>query len=344
MTVQARLAVAPLTLDAPALDRLMPMHLRLDAQGVIRSVGPTLMKLLPPDGVVGHLVGKVFSLRRPTSLTQMADLRARVGARLHLALRNDPSLVLRGLALPTGDGGLLINLSFGIWVHEAVRRYGLTVADFAATDLTVEMLYLVEAKSAVTEELRNLNLRLNGAKLAAEEQALTDTLTGLRNRRALDARLADLVLHGQTFGLMHLDLDFFKAVNDTHGHAAGDHVLREVAQILNAETRTTDLVARVGGDEFVLVFPGLADHERLIHVAGRIIYQLTQPMTFEGADCRISGSIGITVSTSYDAPDIDTMHADADEALYASKHGGRGRATLFKPVNAPIHNGKCGSP
>jgi diguanylate cyclase (GGDEF)-like protein len=335
MTIQDRLPTAPLILDGHALDRLMPMHLRLDAQGAIRSVGPTLTKLLPPLGVQGRMVGRVFALRRPTSLTQMADLRARIGTRLHLALRNDPSLVLRGMALPAGDGGLLINLSFGIWVHEAVRRYGLTVADFAATDLTVEMLYLVEAKSAVTEELRNLNLRLNGAKVAAEEQALTDTLTGLRNRRALDSRLVDLATYGQTFGLMHLDLDFFKAVNDTFGHAAGDHVLRKVASILTAETRTTDLVARVGGDEFVMVFPGLADHDRLKQIASRIIEQLTQPITYDGAECRISGSIGITVSTNYDTPDINVMHADADEALYTSKRAGRGRATLIAALFRP---------
>ena len=330
MTFATRLPMAPLTLDGPALDCLMPMHLRLDAQGAIRSVGPTLLKLLPEAGVMGQMVGRVFSLRRPVSATQMADLRARIGSRLHLALKNDPALVLRGLALPTGDGGLLINLSFGIWVHEAVRRYGLPVADFAATALTVEMLYLVEAKSAVTAELRNLNLRLHGAKLAAEEQALTDTLTGLRNRRALDLRLNGLAMAGEAFGLMHLDLDYFKQVNDTLGHAAGDHVLREVARVLVEETRTTDLVARVGGDEFVAVFPGLADEVRLMQIAGRIIERLTHPMTFEAQTCRISASIGVTVSVRHGPPAIDQMHAEADEALYKSKRTGRGRATMYE--------------
>ncbi len=328
MSYAARLPVAPLMLDGPALDRLMPLHVRLDATGAIRSVGPTLVKLLPAGGVMGRPVDKVFALRRPATATTMADLRSRIGARLHLALNNNPTLVLRGLALPTGDGGLLINLSFGIWVNEAVRRYGLTVADFAATDLTVEMLYLVEAKSAVMEELRNLNLRLNGAKLAAEEQALTDTLTGLRNRRALDLRMKNLVDRHQGFGLMHLDLDFFKQVNDTLGHAAGDHVLRQVALVLTAETRTTDLVARVGGDEFVLVFPTLVDPIRLEQIAVRIIQQLSQPIAFEGKFCQVSGSIGITISASYQAVDVDVMHADADEALYASKRAGRGRATM----------------
>ena len=177
MTIATCLPKMQLTVDGPVLDRLMPMHLRLDRHGRICSLGPTLHKLMPEGGVLGKPVGRVFALRRPAAPTGLAELRARIGARLHLALESDPTLVLRGLALPTSDGGLLINLSFGIWVNEAVRRYGLTVADFAATDLTVEMLYLVEAKSAVMQELRNLNLRLHGAKAAAEEQALTDTLT-----------------------------------------------------------------------------------------------------------------------------------------------------------------------
>lgn len=149
--------------------------------------------------------------------------------------------------VPTLDGGAFLNLSFGIGVAEAVRRHALTVEDFAATDLTVEMLYLVEAKTAVMDELRNLNRRLQGAKVAAEEQALTDQLTGLRNRRALDLQMKALIRLGASFGLMHIDLDFFKQVNDTLGHAAGDHVLREVARVLTQETRATDMAARVGG-------------------------------------------------------------------------------------------------
>lgn len=329
MTLITALPHQVASFDGPALDRLMPMHLRLDAGGVIQSVGPTLLKLLPEGGVLGRPVAEVFAQRRPTVTLRMEDLRAKLGATLHIGLVDDPGLVLRGLAVPTGAEGLLINLSFGIWVNEAVRRHSLTVADFAATDLTVEMLYLVEAKSAVMHELRNLNLRLQGAKVVAEEQALTDTLTGLRNRRALDMRMKDLRQHRQTFGLMHIDLDFFKQVNDTLGHAAGDHVLREVARILTEETRTTDLAARVGGDEFVLVFPGLTDPKRLEHIAARIIERLSDPMPFDDALCTISASIGMTVSISYDHPQSEQMLADADEALYASKRAGRGRAHFY---------------
>lgn len=332
MTIAARLGATPLLLEAAAVARLMPMHLRLDAQGRLCSAGPTLVKILGQTRLFGQPAGQLFELRRPTAPATMAALSARIGARLYLAPKSDPGLVLRGLAIAAEDGGLLINLSFGIWVNDAVRRYALTVADFAPTDLTVEMLYLLEAKAAVMAELRSLNLRLHGAKMAAEEQALTDTLTGLRNRRALDLCMKDLLGRGESFGLMHMDLDFFKAVNDNLGHAAGDHVLRQVAAILAEETRKTDLAARVGGDEFVMVFPGLADEFRLGHIAQRIIGRLAPPIDFEGAACRVSASIGMTASTLYETPDAEQMHADADDALYASKRAGRARATMHRPL------------
>ncbi|MDZ4135091.1 MAG: GGDEF domain-containing protein, partial [Paracoccaceae bacterium] len=240
----------------------------------------------------------------------------------------------RGIAQPlAAGGGVLINLSFGIDVITAVSAHKLTDADFTATDLAMELLYLVEAKSAVMDELRQLNLRLQGARDAAEEQALTDMLTGLRNRRALDLVMEDAISRDMPFGLMHIDLDYFKAVNDTLGHAAGDHVLREVADVLTQETRPCDTVARVGGDEFVLVFEGLTDPARLSKIAGRLVSRMSQPFDFDGRPCRISASIGISVSTDYNRPTSERMLGDADQALYASKHAGRGRALMFVGPN-----------
>ena len=86
MTVLARLPGLPLTLDGPALDRLMPLHLWLDGQGMIRSLGPTLRKLLADQHALGQPVGQIFSLRRPQEPTDMAQMRARVGARLQMVL------------------------------------------------------------------------------------------------------------------------------------------------------------------------------------------------------------------------------------------------------------------
>lgn len=319
------------SLSKAALSRLMPMHVGLDAAGLITSVGPTLAKLI--EGPIPFKVPflKVFEVRRPAGITSMEALRVRAGARLHLNLRGKGD-AFRGLAVPSSGGGILLNLSFGIRLIDAVRQHALTDADFAATDMAVEMLYLVEVKQAVMTELRRLNLSLLGAKTTAEEQALTDTLTGLRNRRALEVSLPALIGQGLAFGLMHIDLDYFKQVNDTLGHAAGDVVLREVAKALVEETRASDMVARVGGDEFVVLLPGLSDAARLKQIARRMIDRLTQPIDFEGVPCRISASIGLTISTLYDQPDGERMLSDADAALYASKRAGRAQARFHQPA------------
>lgn len=317
------------TLSPGDLDRLMPMHLAISASGRVLGVGPTLRKVLPHADVIGHDVFAVFRFRRPGGIASMADLVARPGQRLYLHPTGHPQDGLRGLAVPTSGGGLLLNLSFGIDVIDGVRRHGLTDADFSATDLTVELMYLVEAKSAVTSELRQLNVRLHGAKVVAEEQAMTDTLTGLRNRRAADMTMAALCDAGADFSLLHMDLDYFKAVNDTLGHAAGDHVLKEVARILKAEIRTSDTAARIGGDEFMVIMPGLVEAQALHRIAARIIAGISEPMPFEDAIALISASIGMTRSTDYDGLRAEVMMADADEALYASKHAGRAQARLF---------------
>ena len=322
---------AAISLSPQALDLLMPLHLRLAADGRIEGFGPTLAKLIPPAQLMGRNFFATFALKRPAGVLRMADLVAWAGQRLNLTYADaDGPRGFRGLALPVGDGGLLLNLSLGIGVTDAVRSFGLNVGDFSPTDLAIEMLYLVEAKNAVMAELDDLNLRLQEAKLRAERQALTDTLTGLNNRRALNAAIAAMIAGTLPFGLMHLDLDYFKQVNDRYGHAAGDHVLRAVALVLTDETRFGDTVARVGGDEFVLLLPGMTDEAALDQVAQRIIDRVTKPIRFEAVDCRISASVGVAMSVSYPHPDADQMSADADAALYSSKRGGRGRVEFHR--------------
>lgn len=311
-------------------ERLMPLHVRVDGAGRITGLGPTLSKMTVSAALIGQNLLEAFELRRPAGVSSMAQLMRHAGERLRLILRCDPRpIAFRGLAMPLGrEAGMILNLSFGIGVVEAARTFDLTDADFAATDLAVEMMYLVEANTTAMQTLRSFAVRLQVDKTVAETQAMTDTLTGLRNRRSLAQSLERMTRSGRPFGLMHIDLDFFKAVNDTYGHAAGDHVLRMVAQVLNVEIRGADFAARVGGDEFVAIFPDLTSLPELQVLARRIIDAVSRPVLFEGHRCQISASIGITTSALYVEPSIAQMQHDADEALYASKRAGRGRATV----------------
>ncbi len=318
--------VCAVVLATDALDRLMPMALIVSSTGHIRHVGPTLARLRPARALAGTRLLEVFELRRPHDVTCFADLVATAGAVLHLRFRDAPATALTGQCVPlAGGAGVLVNLSFGIGAVEALGVYDLTGADFPPTDLTVELLYLAEANAAIRAESLRLTRRLQGARHRAEELSQTDALTGLANRRAMEMVLDRYRAARERFGLMQLDLDFFKQVNDEQGHAAGDEVLRAVAAILREETREQDTVVRAGGDEFVLVFHRLTDAARLAGIARRLLLRLEQPIPYGGAACRISGSIGIVVSTDYAAPDPERMLQDADAALYASKKAGRAR-------------------
>ena len=315
-----------------ALDVLCPMHVIISGTGHVVHVGPTLQKLRPDVPLVGLSFLEIFDLKRPRAIRTVDALRAAAGTKLHLQLRDHPKTEVKGILVPgTASGESIINLSFGIAVVDAVADYALTSVDFAATDLTIEMLYLVEAKSAAMEASRKLNLRLQGAMIAAEEQAFTDTLTGLKNRRAMDYVLARHASWGKQFGVMQIDSDWFKAVNDSLGHAAGDHVLQTVARIMVEETRDSDTVARVGGDEFVILLPNAHDPGILRRIGKRIIERLSQPILFQEKECQISASIGVAIYDPKSSVPVSDLIDNADVALYASKNGGRGQLTFYSP-------------
>jgi diguanylate cyclase (GGDEF)-like protein len=323
------------TIGPDGLSRFMPMHLLLDAAGRVISAGPTLLRVFEGQVVIGALFQHLFEVRSPGGAVTVDEVLDRAGQRFRIVPRHRERVGLRGLgqrltgASDSGGGSVLLNLSFGIDLIAAVREFHLTDADFAATELAMELLYLAEANAAVTRELRGLNLRLEGARVAAAEEALTDQLTGLRNRRAADLVLERLCAAQAPFGLLHMDLDFFKAVNDTLGHAAGDFVLETVGRILREQVRAEDCAARVGGDEFVIILSGRTDPQTLQAIATRIIARVSEPMEFEGKPCRVSASIGIVRSLDLVAPDAVQTLAAADRALYAAKHAGRGMAVLL---------------
>ncbi len=313
-------------LSAAALSALMPMHLRLDAQGCVVQAGPTARRLVADAR--GRDLFTLFEVRRLRPLPDMAALGRCLGQRLTLVDRSHRRIRLQGIAVPCGDG-ILVNLSFGSHLDTAVRDLGLTVADFAPTDLAVDLLYLIEAKATLMDELGRVNGQLFAAKSAAETAALTDMLTGLVNRRGFEQQLARSVAVGQPFAVMQVDLDFFKQVNDSLGHAAGDVVLMASARAMLRATRAGDVVARLGGDEFAMILPGQTDPATLIAIARRLISRLEAPIAFQGQACRVSGSIGI--ATARPGESGPSLLARADAALYAAKRAGRGRPALAEP-------------
>lgn len=317
-------------IDPREIAVLLPLSLVVSAEGEILSAGPTLRR------IIGKLryFDEVFVIERPGSGIGGAGLPdlLKSGKRFFLSLRAHRETTLRGHGIPLDDGAGLINLGFGVGLPEAVRRFGLTDADFAPSDLAMELLFLHEANAAVQAELAAFSHELEDARNHAEAQAYTDPLTGLYNRRGLDVALNAALREAATqpFALAHIDLDFFKEVNDRHGHAAGDAVLVEVGRILREELRSGDTAARIGGDEFVLVLASSVEDEHLLKIAERIIARIEGGMEFGGQTLSVSGSIGLTASGDYFAPQARQMLADADAALYQAKHFGKGRAQLFR--------------
>ncbi len=319
------------------LDVLCPMHVLISATGHMRHVGPTLRKLRPDDEFVGSRFLEMFEVHRPRHMTTMQQVLLSTHSKLHMRFRDAPCTGFQGVVVPSPEGqDVILNLSFGISVLDAVQDYRLTSADFAATDMTVEMLFLVEAKSAAMSASRNLNARLQSAKVAAEEQAFTDTLTGLKNRRAIGSILSQIAVQESGFALMQLDLDYFKSVNDGLGHAAGDHVLRCVAQILTEETRETDEVVRMGGDEFVLIFRDAVTRRKLTSIATRIIERINEPIQIDGNKSQISASIGITHRHGRGSSDFNMILAEADQALYNCKRNGRGQFEFYDVADKDV--------
>ena len=167
------------------------------------------------------------------------------------------------------------------------------------------------------------------AREQLERLATTDELTSIANRSSLLAHLEHLASAGEPFAALLIDLDGFKAVNDTLGHLIGDAVLREVAQRLQRSVRQDDLVGRLGGDEF-LVLARVRDKEGARELANRILVALTHPFRIDGQTIHLGGSIGIAFCDDQPCKTSELLGA-ADLALYEAKRRGKGRVVLFSP-------------
>ena len=191
-----------------------------------------------------------------------------------------------------------------------------------------------------TEALQLANEQLEASEARLDQLSRVDALTGLANRRQFNETLPEAMARarrrGKVMALLYLDLDKFKAINDTLGHAAGDTVLKEFGRRLSACVRETDMVARLGGDEFVLVIEGVASDADVERVANKILSEMAWPFEMgEGEERVVATSIGI--ATYLDEPGLsdEQLLGRADAALYEAKAAGRGTYRIAQPGTAP---------
>jgi diguanylate cyclase (GGDEF)-like protein/PAS domain S-box-containing protein len=205
--------------------------------------------------------------------------------------------------------------------EQAPRRFEMTATDLL-DDPTVRGLVL--NYSDITERA------LFEERLS--QQAFHDALTGLPNRALFQDRLEHaLRQRGQTVGLLFVDLDHFKVVNDSLGHDAGDQLLCDVAQRLAGCLRGGDTLARLGGDEFTVLLPNIADTQGAVEVARRIESQLEAPFELPGQSVFVTASIGIATGVAL-KDRSEALLRDADAAMYEAKSRGRARHAEFDPT------------
>jgi diguanylate cyclase (GGDEF)-like protein/PAS domain S-box-containing protein len=198
---------------------------------------------------------------------------------------------------------------------------------YRPVEADLKLLETVSKLGAVAIEQTHLTEQL-------AHQARHDALTGLPNRRFiadhLEREFARALRHGDKIALLYIDLDRFKQVNDSLGHQIGDFLLEKVAKRLRVCTRESDILARMGGDEFMLVLNGINDRENASKAASRVLNLLEAPFEVEDHDLHIGASIGISVYPN-DGQDLATIQKNADIAMYHAKNRGGNQFHYFTP-------------
>ena len=210
-----------------------------------------------------------------------------------------------------------------------------TVGGFRWHEITAR-----ECRDAVTGSPAILISEVDVSDLKQTEEkaqflALHDVLTGLKNRTYVQHEFQSLLngakLREEKVGLLFIDIDRFKTINDSLGHAIGDELLIEVGRRLQVAVRGTDVIARAGGDEFLVLLIGTSDFDALNATANRIRQDLAKPVLVENRELQVTASIGISIFPK-DGTDIDTLMKSADLALYQAKDNGRNCQRYFSSV------------
>ena len=246
-------------------------------------------------------------------------------------------LTLHGLEFGSLLGMLLLSYALADRIQTERRDKEAAQAQaLAARQANIEQLQRSERELedrvvARTTELASANARLLQSERQQRELAQHDMLTGLANRALFSDRLQQALVIAQRersrFALLYLDLDKFKPVNDTHGHAVGDLLLKEVAQRITHRVRESDTVARIGGDEFVFILRAIDTDQSVLHIAEAIRNALNQPFLIDALTLQISCSIGAAIYPD-DGNDELTLSRVADGAMYQAKNSGRDRVCL----------------
>ena len=207
-----------------------------------------------------------------------------------------------------------------IWIYDDVT------AEHAARES------LQASRDALERAVAERTAELQAANARAQHLADHDPLTGLPNRRLLEDRLTQALAlsyrNRKQTAVMFVDLDRFKAINDTLGHAVGDVLLKEVARRLVKQLRVGDTICRIGGDEFVVVLPEIKRSEDAANVAQKVLEQLSAPVKVEEADLGVTPSIGIAIFPD-DGRDAETLIRNSDAAMYHAKQMGRANYQFF---------------